>query len=68
MKKEGKNARNTHTTKIHKIAKLETIIHKQRTSKTENEQTKQYEKKKVYKSTTEFVLCWPCTAEHEAYP
>lgn len=32
-----------------------------------NAQTEQNEKKKVYKSTNEFVLSWPTSPGHEAY-
>lgn len=47
---------------IHKSTKLETVIYKQKTSKTKNAQLKQIKIK-----TTESDLCWSSTADPVVY-
>lgn len=56
---QRKNTRNMH---IHKSTKMETVICKQKTSKTKNAQPKQIKIK-----ATEFDLCWSSIAGPVVY-
>ena len=61
-------AQETYTTLTnHKKTKSETIRYKQKDSKMNTAQTKQYEWE-CLKNSIEFILCWPSTTRHEAYP
>lgn len=46
---------------------MEIKTYKQKTNKTKKFQKRKM-RQKVYKISSEFILCWPTTPGHEAYP
>lgn len=56
-----------HKQETYKNTKSEIIEYKQKTSNKKKCSNKAIETKKIYKNTTEIILCWQSTVGHGAY-